>query len=188
MVTRKVRYSSQRRWYQSPKASIPSTIAYTANTAPTSFRVLDCSEKARSTSYLVKNAVIGRPAVARARLQVGDDAKHLVPQRVALAAITRRMILSRRGLAAERQVDLLARWRQLAGRRGRSVDRQPGVASQAAMPAHAPHIARRQRVVCTKLAGVDADQLVPGEAADDQLVVKTGPEAAGLDHVNTRQM
>ncbi len=80
MVTRKVRYSAQRRWYQSPKASIPSTIA----TAPTSFRVLDCSEKARSISYLVKNAVIGRPAVARARLQVGDDAKHLVPQRVAV--------------------------------------------------------------------------------------------------------
>jgi len=47
--------------------------------------------------------------------------------------------------------------------------------------------ARQQRVAGRELAGVDPDQLVPGEPAHEQLVVKAGAEAAGLYEVNAWQ-
>ena len=57
-------------------------------------------------------------------------------------------------------------------------DRQPAVATDAAVPAHAVDLAGDELVGVAEGGGVEADQLVPGEAADQQLVVEPGAEAA----------
>ena len=89
-------------------------------------------------------------------------------------------------LAAQREVDLVPRRRELARGRDGRIDREPRVAAQAAVPARSVDGARDERILGGELARVDADQLVASEPADEQLVVKARPEAARLDQVDTR--
>jgi hypothetical protein len=52
------------------------------------------------------------------------------------------------------------------------------------MPAHAVHLARHRGILGREPAGVDPDELVAGEAADQQLVVEARPEPARLYEVD----
>ena len=54
------------------------------------------------------------------------------------------------------------------------------------MPAHAVELAREQGVA-RQPTRVDADQLMARKTADEQLVVKLGPQATRLDELDARQ-
>ena len=56
---------------------------------------------------------------------------------------------------------------------------QPAVAAQAAVPAHAVDLAHDERVLAAHARGVEADQLVARDAADQQLPVQARDEAGG---------
>jgi hypothetical protein len=78
-------------------------------------------------------------------------------------------------LAAQRQLDLLTRRRQIALRLVRQSQRQPAVAANAAVPAQPVLLAHDQLVPRPQPGRVRADQLVAADSADDQLPVETRP-------------
>ncbi len=82
-------------------------------------------------------------------------------------------------LAAQRQLDLLARRQRLARGTRRRRQRQPRVAAHAAVPAHTVLLAHDHRVLGPELRDIGAEELVPGHAAREQLPVKARPETVG---------
>src|SRR5581483_5586130 len=83
-------------------------------------------------------------------------------------------------LAAPRKGDLLARRQRLPRRGGRRVERQPRVAADTPVPPHSTLLAHDDRIFRPDPRDVGAEQLVPGEPADDQLPVELRPEPVRL--------
>jgi hypothetical protein len=67
-------------------------------------------------------------------------------------------------LAAQRDLDLVAVGRMLAGRRGRGGKGRPGVAAQAAVPSSPVELAGNHGILGPEPRGVGADEMVAGEA------------------------
>src|SRR5947208_6787236 len=81
-------------------------------------------------------------------------------------------------LAAQRQLDLVARRRLVTRRLLRVGEGQPRVAAQAAVEAHAFDLPDEDGVHRTDVRRIRPDELVPADAADEQLPVETRHEAA----------
>src|SRR5205807_2093314 len=77
-------------------------------------------------------------------------------------------------------LDLVPARRMGPRRLTRRRQRQPAVAAQAAVPAEAAGIAREDGVLRPELGRVEADELVPLEPADEQLVVEALAEPPRL--------
>src|SRR5581483_11087810 len=93
-----------------------------------------------------------------------DDPEHdLVPQR----------------LAARWKLDLLASGHRSPRGIRRGLEREPAVASNAAVPAQAALVSHDETIRLRDLRDVRAEQSVPSQPADEELVVEGGQEPTG---------